>query len=54
MNEHANNATRTYTVTEIAEILGVSHQRVTQIEQRALRKLRDALRLLGYEHLEDL
>lgn len=50
----SNNAVRTYTVNEVAQVLGVSHQRVTQIEQRALRKLRDALKLLGYDHLEDL
>lgn len=52
--DQANNATRTYTITEIGQMLGISHQRVTQIEQNALRKLRNALKLLGYDHFRDL
>lgn len=36
------------TFREIAEVLGISHNRVVQIEQRALQKLRDAWEDEGY------
>ena len=34
---------RTYSRTEIAEAMGISRTRVRQIEERALKKIRDAL-----------
>lgn len=41
------------TVQEIAKVLGVSHQRITQIEQKAIKKLRIELikHNLTYEDL---
>ena len=41
------------TVQEIADALGVSHQRVTQIEQNALKKIQKQLKnhALTYEDL---
>lgn len=41
------------TVQEIADVLGVSHQRVTQIEQKALKKILNQLKKhnLTYEDL---
>ena len=44
---------RHMTLAEIAEILGTSRERVRQIEQRALGKLRRRLRAMGYKP-EDL
>lgn len=38
-----------YTYTEIAEELGVSRERVRQIERRALQKLEKRFRQLGYD-----
>lgn len=40
-------------VEEIADTLGISHQRVTQLEQSALKKIRKALALhnITYEDL---
>ena len=41
------------TVQEIAQVLGVSHQRVTQLEQKALKKIRKQLKQhnLTYEDI---
>ena len=44
---------RQMTLQEIADILGTSRERVRQIEQRALGKLRRKLNALGYNS-EDL
>lgn len=44
---------RNMTLAEIAEILGTSRERVRQIEQRALMKLRRKLRAMGLKP-EDL
>jgi DNA-directed RNA polymerase sigma subunit (sigma70/sigma32) len=41
------------TLDEIAEALGISHQRVSQLEQSALRKIRIALKNLDIT-IEDL
>ena len=38
-----------YTYTEIAKELGVSRERVRQIERRALQKLEKRFRQLGYD-----
>ena len=38
-----------YTYTEIAKELGVSRERVRQIERRALQKLEQRFRQLGYD-----
>ena len=38
-----------YTYTEIARELGVSRERVRQIERKALKKLASRFRLLGYD-----
>ena len=40
---------RHMTLAEIADILGTSRERVRQIEQRALGKLRRRLRVMGYK-----
>ena len=40
---------RAMTLQEIADILGTSRERVRQIEQRALGKLRRKLRAMGYK-----
>lgn len=37
------------TLEEIADIMGCTRERVRQIEQRALMKLRKRLRILGYK-----
>ena len=44
----------TYTYDEIGEALGISHQAVWEIEQRAKKKVRNALQLLGFNTLEDV
>ena len=44
---------RAMTLQEIADILGTSRERVRQIEQRALGKLRRRLNAMGYK-LEDV
>jgi len=46
-------ADRNMTLQEIADILGTSRERVRQIEQRALGKLRRKLSAMGYKP-EDL
>lgn len=38
-----------YTYTEIAKELGISRERVRQIERRALQKLEERFRQLGYD-----
>ena len=38
-----------YTYTEIAKELGISRERVRQIERRALQKLEKRFRQLGYD-----
>jgi DNA-directed RNA polymerase specialized sigma subunit len=43
-----------YTYAEIGDLLGLSHQRVQQIERRALQKFRNNLELLGYHSLEEV
>ena len=40
---------RHMTLQEIADVLGTSRERVRQIEQRALGKLRRKLRAMGYK-----
>ena len=44
----------TYTYDQIGDILGISHQAVWEIEKRAIRKLENNLKLLGYNSLEDI
>lgn len=44
---------RHMTLQEIANVMGTSRERVRQIEQRALGKLRRRLRAMGYK-LEDI
>ena len=46
--------TNVYTYEEIAKVLGITHQAVWEIEQRAKKKVRYALELLGYNQLEEL
>jgi hypothetical protein len=43
------NEDRYMTLQEIADILGTSRERVRQIEQRALGKIRRKLRAMGYK-----
>jgi DNA-binding XRE family transcriptional regulator len=43
-----------YTYDEIGNILGISHQAVWEIERRALRKVENNLKLLGYNSLEEI
>lgn len=40
-----------YTYTEIAKELGVSRERVRQIERKALKKLAKRFRQLGYDEI---
>ena len=53
MSKEQPQPTRTYTYDEIAKELGVTRSAVHKIEQRALRKLRKALKEKGIE-LDDL
>ena len=41
-----------YTYTEIAKELGISRERVRQIERRALQKLEKRFRQLGYDEAD--
>ena len=43
-----------YTYAEIGALLGISHQRVQQIEQKALRKFKNNLQLLGINSIEEV
>jgi len=43
-----------YTYDEIGTMMGISHQAVWEIERRALRKVENNLKLLGYNTLEDV
>lgn len=43
-----------FTYDEIGEALGISHQAVWQIEQRAKNKMLNALKLLGYNSIEEV
>lgn len=43
-----------YTYAEIGAMMGISHQRVQQIEKNALRKFKNNLQLLGYDSLEEV
>ncbi len=48
-NDRATSAQRAMTLEEIAEIFGTSRERIRQIEQSALRKLRIRLRAKGID-----
>lgn len=43
-----------YTYAEIGTLLGISHQRVQQIERKALQKFKYNLELLGYNSIEEV
>lgn len=43
-----------FTYDEIGEMLGISHQAVWEIEQRAKKKMLSALQLLGYNSIEEV
>lgn len=43
-----------YTYAEIGELMGISSQRVEQIEKKALQKFKNNLMLLGYNSLEEV
>jgi len=44
----------TYTYAEIGSMMGISHQRVQQIEKNAIRKFKNNLQLLGYNSIEEV
>ena len=46
-------ARRAMTLEEIADVFGTSRERIRQIEQNALRKIRGRLRAKGINNLED-
>jgi DNA-directed RNA polymerase sigma subunit (sigma70/sigma32) len=48
-NDRATSAQRAMTLEEIAEVFGTSRERIRQIEQSALRKLRIRLRAKGID-----
>ncbi len=48
-NDRATSAQRAMTLEEIAEVFGTSRERIRQIEQNALRKLRIRLRAKGID-----
>lgn len=52
-NDRAIPTRRYMTLEEIAEIFGTSRERIRQIEQNALRKIRGRLRAKGIDNLED-
>jgi DNA-binding XRE family transcriptional regulator len=43
-----------FTYAEIGAMMGISHQRVQQIEKNALRKFKNNLQLLGYNSIEEV
>ena len=43
-----------YTYAEIGAMLGISHQRVQQIEAKALQKFKNNLQLLGINSIEEV
>lgn len=43
-----------YTYAEIGALLGISHQRVQQIETKALQKFKNNLQLLGINSIEEV
>lgn len=46
--------TDVYTYQEIGDALGITHQAAWEIEKRALRKIENNLKLLGYNSLEEI
>ena len=44
---------RSMTLEEIADVFGTSRERIRQIEQNALRKIRGRLRAKGIDNLDD-
>ena len=48
-NDRATSAQRAMTLEEIAEVFGTSRERIRQIEQNAMRKLRIRLRAKGID-----
>ena len=53
-NTRSSAAERSMTLEEIAEVFGTSRERIRQIEQRALRKIRSRLRAKGLDLREYL
>ena len=47
-------ASNTYTYAEIGDMMGISHQAVWEIEKKAMNKLRNNLKLLGYDTIEEV
>lgn len=43
-----------YTYAEIGAMMGISHQRVQQIEAKALQKFKNNLQLLGINSIEEV
>lgn len=43
-----------YTYEQIGAMMGISHQRVQQIERRALEKMYNAFKLLNIHTMEDI
>lgn len=54
INRRPDNPMAVRTYDEVARMMGITRQRVQQLERSALNKMRLALRRLGYNHAGEL